>query len=72
MNVQNFHNGLPVDPVIGPDFRAWRERMGWNQCEAATALDLSRRSIIGYEAGQQPIPRVVALACWALTVEHGR
>lgn len=63
---------LPVDPIFGADLRAWRDRMGWSQSDAAAALDLSRRSIIGYEAGQQAIPRVVVLACWALTVAHRR
>ncbi|HJU17947.1 MAG TPA: helix-turn-helix transcriptional regulator [Stellaceae bacterium] len=63
---------LPTGPVLPPDFRAWRERMGWTQEQAAAALDLSRRSIIGYEQGTQPIPRTVALACWALTVAHRR
>ncbi|HJU20759.1 MAG TPA: helix-turn-helix transcriptional regulator [Stellaceae bacterium] len=63
---------LPTGPVLPADFRAWRERMGWTQEQAAAALDLSRRSIIGYEQGSQPIPRTVALACWALTVAHRR
>jgi DNA-binding XRE family transcriptional regulator len=63
---------LPTGPVQPADFRAWRERMGWTQGQAAAALDLSRRTIIGYEQGKPPIPRTVALACWALTVAYRR
>jgi hypothetical protein len=53
------------------DFAAWRERMGWDKFQAAAKLDINERTIRNYEAGRQPIPKVVALACWAYAVSHG-
>lgn len=49
-------------------FRRWRERQGYTLDAAAQALGLSRRMVAYYEAGNRPIPRVVALATKALEV----
>lgn len=57
---------------LSSDMRAWRDRMGWTQTVAATELGITRRSIAGYEAGTQAIPRAVALACITLTMAHGK
>jgi hypothetical protein len=32
---------LPTRPVLPSDFRAWRDRMGWTQEQAAMELSLS-------------------------------
>jgi DNA-binding XRE family transcriptional regulator len=47
-------------------FRSWRARRAYTLDAAARALGLSRRLIAYYEAGERPIPRVVALATRAL------
>lgn len=49
-------------------FRRWRERQGYTLDAAAQALGLSRRMVAYYEAGNRPIPRLVALATKALEV----
>lgn len=55
------------------DFKAWRERMGYSMQAAATALGISKPSVVNYERGSRreddrtvAIPRTVALACAAL------
>jgi transcriptional regulator with XRE-family HTH domain len=48
-------------------FRLWRKSLGLNQFQAGEALDMSRRRIQEYEAGDAQIPRVVELACCELT-----
>ena len=53
---------------FGPrDFRAWQERLGLSNRQAADVLDVSIETINRYRAGAR-IPGVVALACRA--VEH--
>jgi transcriptional regulator with XRE-family HTH domain len=48
---------------------AWRERMGYSQRDAATALGCSRAAWAGWESGKQPqIPRYIGLACAALAL----
>jgi transcriptional regulator with XRE-family HTH domain len=53
-------------------FRAWRQRQGLTQDEAAQHLGLKRRMIQYYERGERsgrrvPIPKHVRLACWAIS-----
>jgi len=53
-------------------FRAWRQRQGLTQDEAARHLGLKRRMIQYYERGERsgrqvPIPKHVRLACWAIS-----
>jgi Protein of unknown function (DUF2442) len=47
-------------------FRRWREHNAFTLDSAAAALGISRRMVAYYEAGEKPIPRVVALATKAL------
>jgi transcriptional regulator with XRE-family HTH domain len=62
--------------MTAADFLAWRRRLGLSQAAAASALGISRNSVILYERGARAdrpgvavvIPRTVALACKA--VEH--
>ena len=46
---------------------AWRNRLGLNKTEAASALGLSRNAYAGYETGITRIPLYIALACAALS-----
>ena len=48
--------------VAAAEFAAWRRRHGLSLAAAADALGLSRRTVVYYERGQKPIPRVVGLA----------
>ncbi|WP_420961086.1 helix-turn-helix domain-containing protein [Brucella sp. IR073] len=48
------------------DFKAWRERMGFNRVQAAEALGVSRNMPQRYEDGHAEIPLYIALACAAL------
>ena len=45
--------------------------MALTQQQAANALGISRRSVVGYERsldeGGLPVPRAIELACWALS-----
>lgn len=47
----------------------WRERNRLTQEAAGAALGLTKRAIQKYEAGQDPIPRTVALACAAVELD---
>lgn len=51
------------------DFKAWRERMGFNRTQAAEALGTGRNQPQRYEDGDV-IPRHIELACEALEA-HG-
>jgi transcriptional regulator with XRE-family HTH domain len=44
---------------------AWMTRLGYNKLEAAEALGIARTTLDRYLSGRT-IPRVVALACYAL------
>lgn len=50
----------------GPALKVWRKQLALTQGEAAAALGLKLRMFQHYESGDQPIPRMMALACWAL------
>ena len=36
------------------DLKAWRDRMGITQAEAAQMLDIPRRTLTGYESASRP------------------
>jgi len=57
------------ETMSAAEFHAWRAGSGLTIEAAARALGLSRRTIINYEQGTQPIPRVVMLATWGLPEE---
>lgn len=50
------------------DFKAWRERMGFNRTQAAEALGTGRNQPQRYEDGDV-IPRHIELACAALEAQ---
>jgi DNA-binding XRE family transcriptional regulator len=51
-------------------FKAWRARLGLTQERASKPLGVSRRVVAGWETGTTPIPKMAALATWA--IEHRR
>lgn len=51
------------------EFLAWRKRLALSQERAARALGVSRRTVIYYEHGQQPIPKTIRLACKGAELE---
>jgi transcriptional regulator with XRE-family HTH domain len=48
--------------------RAWRERMGFTQEQAAEALGCSRRSLTSWENGESQAARYIGLAMAALAL----
>ncbi|MFQ5888336.1 MAG: helix-turn-helix transcriptional regulator [Candidatus Hydrothermarchaeales archaeon] len=48
--------------MTNQDLREFRKKMDWTQTELGNALDVSIRTIIAWEMGDRPIPRVVELA----------
>ena len=48
------------------EFKHWRWLMRFKQREAAEALGVTKNAVARWEMGDQPIRRVVALACAAI------
>lgn len=53
-------------------FRRKRERLGLTQEEMAKRLDMNRGTIIRYESGETPIPKVVEMAVKVIEEEEKR
>ena len=49
--------------------KVWREQMGYSQREAVKELGCSRRALDGWENDRHEVPRYIALAMSALTVD---
>lgn len=45
----------------------WAERMHFNKVQAASSLGIARTTLDRYLSGDKRIPKVVALACAALS-----
>lgn len=45
------------------EFNAWMERNGLSLSSAASALGITRRTIVYYHGGHKPIPVYIKLAC---------
>lgn len=54
--------------MTAQEFTDWQARMGWGQVHTARELDVDRKSVYNWRSGNNPIPRVVELAC--LYLEH--
>lgn len=52
-----------LDKHDAREFLAWRLRNGLSLSKAAHVLDMSRRMIAYYSAGEKPVPKHVLLAC---------
>lgn len=48
------------------EFRAWRQRMGWTQRQAAEAFGFTAEHVSRMEHGTKAVQRVTELACKAL------
>jgi DNA-binding XRE family transcriptional regulator len=57
--------------IIASDVREWRTRCGFSQEDAAKKLGISSRALRDYENGKTEVPKMAALAMWALTVKYG-
>ena len=55
--------------MTGAQLDQWRLRLGLTKAGAAAALGVTRMSFYNWQAGRTEIPRVVELACWALTAQ---
>lgn len=51
---------------------AWRKRLGYSKTEAAEALGCHRNALAGWEAGKNPIPKYIELACLYLATDWKR
>jgi plasmid maintenance system antidote protein VapI len=58
--------------VTPNELRALLTRAGLSQRGAARELHINERTMRGYCAGQQPVPRTVELALKFLAAEHAR
>lgn len=59
--------------MTGADLRAWRERMGWLQREAAAELGYSRRQIVRWEQRpDEPVPYRMQRLARAIEAERAR
>jgi DNA-binding XRE family transcriptional regulator len=56
--------------MTGPDLRAARKRLGFNQTQLGAAIGRSQQTISHFENGAEPIPRVVELAISALLFQQ--
>jgi transcriptional regulator with XRE-family HTH domain len=50
----------------GEEFRAWRQRLGLTQLQAASRLGVTQRTIAAWEGDTTPISRQTELAIWAV------
>ena len=49
-----------------------RQRLGWSQKRLAARLGVSRRSVIAWETGERPLPRMAQNMMDLLHGEHPR
>ena len=49
------------------ELRNWMDKLLWDKQTAAARLGIARTTLNRYLDGEQPIPRVVELACYALS-----
>jgi hypothetical protein len=63
---------FPDETMSAEDFRVWVRQHGFSLSSAAQVLGLSRRSVAYYASGGRVIPRVVFLACMAISASHRR
>jgi DNA-binding XRE family transcriptional regulator len=57
--------------IIASDVKEWRMRCGFSQEDAAKKLGISSRALRDYENGKTEVPRMAALAMWALAIKYG-
>jgi DNA-binding XRE family transcriptional regulator len=52
--------------MIGTELKVWRKRYGMTQEMLRVELDVSRQTIVVWEASDKPLPRLTELALIAL------
>jgi DNA-binding XRE family transcriptional regulator len=57
--------------IIASDVKEWRARCGFSQEDAAKKLGISSRALRDYENGKTGVPKMAALAMWALAIKYG-
>jgi DNA-binding XRE family transcriptional regulator len=57
--------------IVASDVKDWRARCGFSQEDAAKKLGISSRALRDYENGKTEVPRMAALAMWALAIKYG-
>jgi DNA-binding XRE family transcriptional regulator len=57
--------------ILASDVKEWRARCGFSQEDAAKKLGISSRALRDYENGKTEVPRMAALAMWALAIKYG-
>jgi transcriptional regulator with XRE-family HTH domain len=55
----NFYPVHNLPCMTDRQFRQWMQRMGLTIEGAAELLDISRRTVINYRSGVQPVPRSI-------------
>lgn len=53
--------------MTGAEFKGWMARLGLSPSGAASVLGITRRQAAAYAAGEKPVPRLVFLACMAIS-----
>ena len=61
-----------LTPMTRRRFRYLRQRLGWSQKRLAARLGVSRRSVIAWENGERPLPRMAQNMMDLLHGEHLR
>lgn len=57
-----------ADALMTPaDFKVWLTRQGLSLSGAAARLGISRRQVAAYASGEKTVPRILFLACMALS-----
>lgn len=56
--------------MTGEEFKAKRLALGWTQAAAASALGISLRTVLYYEAGEVPVSKPVALLFGSVVVHE--
>jgi DNA-binding XRE family transcriptional regulator len=57
--------------IVASDVKEWRARCSFSQEDAAKKLGISSRALRDYENGKTEVPKMAALAMWALTIKYG-
>jgi DNA-binding XRE family transcriptional regulator len=57
--------------IVASDVKDWRARCGFSQEDAARKLGITSRALRDYENGKTEVPRMAALAMWALAIKYG-
>jgi hypothetical protein len=60
-------NPFPDAIMTAVDFKGWLTRHGLSLTGAASLLGLSRRQVAAYASGEKSVPRLVFLACMAVS-----